>query len=510
MHKSSLRATTAILSGMVMAAALLWLGAAATVQAIVEGATRYVATTGSDTSNNCTNPSQPCATIQHAIDQAIAGDDIRIAGGKYTRAGTVAAIDKQLTITGTYAPDFSGYDPELYETILDAQWGGSVISMTNAGDVTLMHLSLTRGDGAGNCGSIGCGGGVYSKDTNLHLGRCTVENNVGNSSGRGEGGGIYAYNGDHTIWKNHIASNTANADSSSSDYGAGGGIYIQFGTASLTENVIADNLGNSWYGGDGGGISLNNLSHAAVLTNVITGNNANATGSIYGSYGGGIYTHMVLSGNIAGNKVENNLCNGGGGGIQVNYSDIHVTRNTIVSNTARSGGGAHIQGTTLVTLSNNLVAHNQAVAWVGGIFVTESYTPTGKSLIVNNTIFENEDSGIGVWGYVVMTMTNNLIAGNGKGIGTPGPFTGTITADHNLFWNSADPISGTNPVLANPKLTPHYHLRDGSPALDAGLTIPWLTIDLDGEIRPEHGAYDIGAYEGAWWDISLPLVLRKH
>src|SRR5262249_20651999 len=41
--------------------------------------TRYVATTGSDTSNDCTVQVTPCATINHAISQANSGDTIMVA-----------------------------------------------------------------------------------------------------------------------------------------------------------------------------------------------------------------------------------------------------------------------------------------------------------------------------------------------------------------------------------------------------------------------------------------------
>jgi cysteine-rich repeat protein len=40
-----------------------------------------------------------------------------------------------------------------------------------------------------------------------------------------------------------------------------------------------------------------------------------------------------------------------------------------------------------------------------------------------------------------------------------------------------------------------YHLRPGSPAIDAGLTLPSVTVDLEGRPRPTGGASDAGAYE---------------
>jgi hypothetical protein len=36
----------------------------------------------------------------------------------------------------------------------------------------------------------------------------------------------------------------------------------------------------------------------------------------------------------------------------------------------------------------------------------------------------------------------------------------------------------------------------------------WLTTHLDGRPRPQNGVYDLGAYEGAWHEALLLLVLR--
>ncbi len=60
--------------------------------------TRYVATTGSDAGNDCTDALNPCATIGHAVDQANAGDTLDLGTGSYTEPGLV--IDKALNIQG--------------------------------------------------------------------------------------------------------------------------------------------------------------------------------------------------------------------------------------------------------------------------------------------------------------------------------------------------------------------------------------------------------------------------
>ena len=219
---------------------------------------------------------------------------------------------------------------------------------------------------------------------------------------------------------------------------------------------------------------------------------------------------------VAGNRIENNwagLGAGYGGGVWVTDSDAHLARNTIISNTTGTingyGGGVCILGTTPVTLSNNLIARNDASTYGGGVF-TERSTPASQAILVNNTIVDNGDTGIVAREYAILTMTNNIVAGHTAGIIATHPASATVSADHNLFWNAANPIIGSNAILEDPLLTADYHLRVGSPAIDAGLTVDWLTVDLEGNSRPQGSKYDIGAFEGegVWWKVYLPLVLR--
>ncbi len=46
---------------------------------------RYVAAGGTDAANSCVNAASPCATIQHAVDVALAGDSIEISPGVYNQ-----------------------------------------------------------------------------------------------------------------------------------------------------------------------------------------------------------------------------------------------------------------------------------------------------------------------------------------------------------------------------------------------------------------------------------------
>ena len=48
-------------------------------------------------------------------------------------------------------------------------------------------------------------------------------------------------------------------------------------------------------------------------------------------------------------------------------------------------------------------------------------------------------------------------------------------------------------------VTGDYHLKRGSPAIDAGIKVDGLDIDLEGNRRPAGCGYDVGAYEMHWY-----------
>ncbi|MBN1487252.1 MAG: right-handed parallel beta-helix repeat-containing protein, partial [Anaerolineae bacterium] len=456
--------------------------------------TRYVASSGTDTGNDCTSPGTPCATLQHAVDAAAPGDAVYMAGGTYTG---ITGITKTVAITGGYAAGFSEHDPETYPTILDAQWSGSVITIADAGTVQLAYLTLTHGDGTGNCDS-GCGGGISAAGTDLYVNHCVITDNVGRtSSGWGSGGGIYveAYGGRYVeIVYSQVISNTANTDSP----GRGGGIIILGGTAQLAYNEIRDNVAGS---SDGGGIYLGGLmTSAEVLDNVIANNQ--------GRSGGGLMLDGVATANIFGNQIVRNQTDSiGGSGVWMIGGAAHFSRNVVMSNT--TGSGLRLKYHAVVTLSNNLIANNSR----GIDVLSASPSPTQTAQLINNTIVDNNDNGISLFDYAKLTVTNTLIAGHPTGIYLGNPLSATLSVATSLLWNSDTFTDGQNLIIADPLLTPDYRLYTGSPALDAGLTIPWLTTDIEGIARPQASGYDIGAYEGDvplpdQWYVYLPLILR--
>lgn len=466
-----------------------------------------------ETGTHCDPACDEChAIVQKAVDHALSGDEIRIAGGAYTQPiGTLAHIEKELWITGGYDPTCTDHDPELHETVLDAQGLATAVEIVDAGDVGLMHLTIVGGDGTGNCGDTGCGGGIYVENSTLHLGHSLLTQNVANTgTGEGRGGGLYATGSAVEVWESQIVSNTAQINPAG-DKGYGGGIYVEYGAASLHNNLVLDNLACVPDNGYGGGIYLGYLTHADVLTNVLEANRSNPTTSFYGSYGGGLYVRNSDAVSVAGNTVLGNFTNSSGGGIGIRSSQVHVTRNRIMGNNSTGGGGIKVEGPDVVTLTNNLIVQNVVDYKGGGLYASHNASTGARVVLVNNTIADNALSAIATRDYATLTMTNNVLTGHELGIDETDPLSSTVSADTNLFLNEVDPIVGANPIEEDPLYGPDYHLLSGSPALDAGLPVPWLTVDLDGDPRPQNEVWDVGAYEGPWkWPVFLPLVLRNY
>lgn len=215
--------------------------------------TRYVADIGADTTN-CTDPLQPCATIQYAIDQALAGDEVLVAAGTYTHYTTETVgleelqqnvfIDKSITLRGGYTAvgddPFTVQEPITNAVILDAENGRRGIYVANGISATISSLFIQNGDAAQST-SLGdstydYGGGLYNVNGNLTITATWFLNNAAKI-----GGGLYQETGNLLLNNSVFADNTNDNPAASAVNAGGAGLYISATAAILENNTFVNN-----------------------------------------------------------------------------------------------------------------------------------------------------------------------------------------------------------------------------------------------------------------------------
>jgi predicted outer membrane repeat protein len=465
--------------GRVLVAALLILVAADLLSGVARTSAqpdRYVATTGTDAANDCTNPLNPCATIEHAISQASDPDTIVIAAGTYTEnelqvtkdltfegAGAATTIIQAAASEGTATHRVmriqAGSTVQIDDVTIrfGSAGGGAGGGIRNRGDLTLNNVIVTQnesddeGGGISNNGADGGGllilnntqvtnnfagtrgGGIASQGG----GQLTLQNGsrVDDNEADGRGGGIVNDPGSTVTLHvgSSVSGNTALNDGggirnrgdlfvtgsvindNETTTENGGGISNSEGHVELTDSVVDNNTAEV----HGGGIYTEQpevANASLILTRTTVSNNQATTGS-----GGGIYNlqdHVeLLESSVEGNTAAQ----GGGGGIYTEalgllFQSLEVDRSTISGNDAFAGGGIFNDGDT-VTLSNSTISGNDAGGGGGGgIYNTDgggTFSLTNVTIAFNHSDLLGGNSGIHNDGLATaVTLANTIVAQN--------------------------------------------------------------------------------------------------
>jgi len=463
--------------GLGMALSMLWLSwQAAPVYANPD--IRYVAPTGSD-SGVCTDSANPCRTVQYAVDQADAGDEIRVAAGAYTdtiartpppgypnppASGVITQvvhISQTLTVRGGYTTtNWATSYPLTQSTTLDAESGKRVLFIGGTITVTLENLRITGGDAAGLGGSgdgislpfHDGGGGVYVITATV-----TLSGNAIYSNTAGSGGGVALAGSDSaTLNGNDIYSNTATYGE---DGGGGGGVALgQSDDATLSGNAIHNNAAY-----DGGGVALGQSNNATLSDNDVYSNTADHDGGgialaysndvtlsgndIYSNTapnndGGGVEVYESSGVTLSGNGIYGNMAGNNGGGVELDNSGATLSGNSIYSNTAVvNGGGVYVWESNGATLSANSVYSNTARLG-GGVEVYDSDDATLSSNTICNNMANIYGGGVQLAYSDDATLDNNVIADNQTGWFGSGVMVSASTA--NLRHNTIARNTGGN------------------------------------------------------------------
>lgn len=430
--------------------------AAAPAVALAADGIRYVALSGDDASNDCTQPLAPCRTLQHAIDQAAPGDEVRVAAGVYTDCAVrpappgydgsstvtqVAYITQSLTLRGGFTvTDWLTYNPVSYPTTLDAQQQGRVILLAGDVSVTVEGLRITGG------GAVVSGGGLYALSATVVLSDNQIFDNA-----EGLGNGFYAQGGSVSLYRNVIAHNPG------SDFV---GILVDLASVTFEDNTIT-NYPN-------GGILMSGITGPVTLY----GNQvvSNSGGIIIGdaiivqgshnrfeanvSYGGlrleNVAT-LMLNDNTFFNNINADWTNDQGGGLYFAAGNVTLRGNTFLANAATMGSGMYGEAQN-ITLVNNVIEQNYGqapdsseVTLFGGVWLEagDHITLTGNRIMTNTAGYLGGGAVRARHGLLV----DNLIAGNAAtfadgGLGVGGG-DGVMTLDGNrIVHNSAQDGSG--------------------------------------------------------------------
>jgi len=216
-------------------------------------------------------------------------------------------------------------------------------------------------------------------------------------------------------------------------------------------NILLEGLTitNGYYDDDGGGIKC--WSTKPTISNCCIVGNANED-----DYdGGGVYMGTLYNCTIRNNHSTDN-----GGGLSGS-----IAYNCLISgNSSDDNGGGADAG----TLYNCTIVDNQAADDGGGVYYSA----------LTNCI---------VWGNMATSGTNWSNGSISYSCTTP------------------DPGAGSGNITNNPQFVDaangNYRLLYGSPCIDTGTNLPFLTNDLDGTTRPLDGnydgtnAWDMGCYE---------------
>jgi CSLREA domain-containing protein len=403
--------------------------------------------------------------------------------GLYLAAG--AATLDGVSVTENRALDFGG---------------GAYVNVNNDAALRLINGTHIGVSGQGNHADFdgddtGSGGGIYNLgDVSIY--DSYIEHNVGagvesfhdsilepsvmvtrSEISSNTGSGINAINTTLTIEDGVIENNQW------------GGIWAMGSPLTMTDSSVSENSTT----GDGGGLSLLNVTADVITGSTIDGNAADGEG-------GGIYYWGFPSGGtlaLTNTTISGNHADEHGGGIMVGSgagSILEMSAVTLVHNIADhdddndgDGGGIHNAAGAHAKMKHTLIGLNQDVTSGAGI----QYGP--------NCIGDIESYQYNFVGRLAPSVCT-IYGGSNDIIGH--------------FLGPIDPLIG--PLLGNGGLTDTHALLRGSPAIEAGepgacsdVNGAPITTDQRGMTRPIGKACDIGAYEYEHpYEIFLPLIMR--
>ena len=251
-----------------------------------------------------------------------------------------------------------------------------------------------------------------------------------------------------------------------------------------------------------GGGNVDPAADITFMANNVTVANISNTGSVLGLMSG----FGALNGGV------------GDGIVTANISNITVVN--ISSSTNSSVGIANLvmgeDKTGSLTASNitvgNISGTNTLFVPGAGLASISAGAHPGvastSNLIVSNAVIFNTPSNCNL-----VSMSN--ITGGGTGIQSITSTGGNLSDNSSCASYFTQPTDQNNvaalaasllPLADNGGYVPTMALKEGSPAIDSGITVSGLTTDARLALRPQGSAYDSGAYESPYTKPAAPVA----
>ncbi|WP_026210154.1 S8 family serine peptidase [Flexithrix dorotheae] len=267
----------------------------------------YVDPKGSDISGDG-SISNPFKTIQHSINIAAENDIIVVNRGIYKE--NLLLSGKDITLTSQFF--FSNDKNDIYQTIIDGNQNGSVLTINNyvTSETKIRGLTIQNGARLGEYIEYD-GGGIYIIDSDPEIHNCIIKDN----KARFFGGGIFMESANPIIENCTIDNNTV---VHSYDYSNGGGIYIgNYANPKISKTVISNNSASN----EGGGIFTDGPSKP--LIEQVTFYNNKSINKNSGGFYRGFSTNSTIRNSIFWNNTPKQIDESSGRiPLKITYSNI--------------------------------------------------------------------------------------------------------------------------------------------------------------------------------------------
>jgi hypothetical protein len=215
---------------------------------------------------------------------------------------------------------------------------------------------------------------------------------------------------------------------------------------------------------------------------------------------------ISVSGSASLSMTTSKVTGSSGVGIRMNGGELKLHRSYLEGN---RGGGLSLIDAKFQIVNNFIVGNGGMASNIGGATFVEVATSVTGNLFELNTVAKNLVAGATLPAglrCVALTaplkLSGNIVYANSQPLGN-GINGLQVTADANCTWTHSNigpmGISGATNLSADPMFVNfegnNFHLGPSSPARDKADPASTVTIDFDGDVRPQGPAPDIGADE---------------